>query len=234
MTKNLETIYIAAALFNGREIYFNSRLVKGLEEKGYKTYIPQRDGFEFGDLTCVLTKKLPPRDVNPVLEKIIYLLDMGLFIPKSNVVLANLDEPLDEGVVTEITFARLIGKFIIGLRTDVRSPYGLPSNPLKGMHFFPAYQCNKLISYNMLSKNFEEAEEKFDTLINKIDIVIKKRKSKSQQKTTSSPHIKSVINAANTLFKGIKDIHSEEGLENIVKRYIQFKSKLIKINPEVV
>jgi len=47
MKKSNITIYPAAALFNGRSTYFNQALVQGLEEKGYRTNFPQRDGFEF-------------------------------------------------------------------------------------------------------------------------------------------------------------------------------------------
>src|SRR3989344_5444522 len=131
------SIYPAAALFNGRETIFNSLLVEGLEKLGYKTNFPQRDGFEFGDLSKTLDGKLLDREINTAAQNIIYYLDMGVFLPKSDVILANFDEPLDEGVIVEASYATLMGKFVIGLRTDVRSPYGSLEDAFRGMHFFP-------------------------------------------------------------------------------------------------
>ena len=119
-------IYPAAALFNGRETSFNSQLVEGLEglhhqtsggqEKYYRTNFPQRDGFEFGNLTTALKRKLPADQIDSAVQNVIYFLDMGIFLPESDVVVANLDEPLDEGMVVETSYAKLMGKYVIGLR----------------------------------------------------------------------------------------------------------------------
>ena len=125
-------IYLAAALFNGRETYFNSHLVEKLEERGYKTNFPQRDGFEFENLKKAFSNKLPPEQIGSAVQKVIYSLDMGKLVPQSDIVLANLDEPVDEGVVVEVSYAKLFGKFVIGMRTDVKSPYGSFSDELKG------------------------------------------------------------------------------------------------------
>lgn len=43
-------IYAAAALFNGRETFFNVKLIEKLEKNGFADFLPQRDGFEFGQL----------------------------------------------------------------------------------------------------------------------------------------------------------------------------------------
>ncbi len=79
-------IYPAAALFNARETYFNSRLVEKLEELGYKTNFPQRDGFEFGNLTKAFSGKIRADQINSAVQNVIYLLDMGIFIPKSDII----------------------------------------------------------------------------------------------------------------------------------------------------
>ncbi|NOQ55654.1 MAG: hypothetical protein GQ477_02490 [Nanohaloarchaea archaeon] len=97
MDDNLQ-IYFAAALFSGRETYFNIALTNILEDEGYTVKLPQRDGFEFGRLEASLSDLLEPEEVTPALQKIIYFLDMGIFVAESDMVLANLDEPIDEGV----------------------------------------------------------------------------------------------------------------------------------------
>ena len=42
-----KTIYFAAALFCLREVGLNAVINEKLEKLGYKTNLPQRDGFEF-------------------------------------------------------------------------------------------------------------------------------------------------------------------------------------------
>ncbi len=231
------TIYPATALFNGRETYFNSKLVEGLEELGYQTNFPQRDGFEFGNLAENLSGKLQENQIGSAVQNIIYFLDMGIFIPKSNVVLANLDEPLDEGVVVETSYAKLMGKFVIGLRTDVRSPYGSPKNNFGGMHFFPAYQSHEFISHYMPSKTPEEREKQMSSLVQKIHQSIQNADISPQKVIPDyvkrNPNLYLVLEGAKLLFDGIKNIHSKKGLEKITSRYIKNKKRLEEISPNI-
>ena len=127
----MKTIYFAAALFSGRETVFNSILTEMFEDEGYKVLLPQRDGFEFSKLCESLQIHLPAQNAAVALQTIIYLLDIGKFVYESDVVVANLDEPVDEGVVVEQVYARCMGVPVISFRTDVRSPYGSLGDPLK-------------------------------------------------------------------------------------------------------
>lgn len=237
--ENKIIIYPAAALFNGRETNFNSQLVEGLEKIGYKTNFPQRDGFEFGNLTKSLSEKLQENQIGSAVQNVIYLLDMGVFLPKSDVILANLDEPLDEGVVVETSYAKLMGKFVIGLRTDVRSPYGMPTDNFGGMHFFPVYQTDRFISHYMPSKTPKERKNQMNSLVKKIDSTIKDANI-SPQKTipnyvsNNNPNIQKILDNAWLLFNEIKDLHSKKGLEEITSRYMQNKERLEEIMPKRV
>jgi nucleoside 2-deoxyribosyltransferase len=217
-------IYPAAALFNARETYFNSKLVENLESLGYKTNFPQRDGFEFGNLTKALSNKLSSDQISSAVQDIIYFLDMGIFVPNSDVVLANLDESPDEGVIVESSYAKLMDKFTIGLRTDVRSPYGSITDKFGGMHFFPAYQCKEFILHYMPCKTPEEREEQMNSLVQKIDQIIKKAGITHQENlpdyVRKNPNLNYILEKAETLFNGISDIHTEESLEEIASRYV--------------
>lgn len=231
---NEPVMYFAAALFNGRESYLNSKLTEKLENKRYKLHLPQRDGFEFTDLSKALEGKIKSKDREKATSSIIYLLDMGKFIPESDVVLANLDEPLDEGVITEITYANALDKFVVGWRTDSRSPYGKPGGPLQGIHSFPANQADKIILHSMTSKTSEEGEEQLNSLVEKIDEVISEGKFKDQglpDYVCSNPNLYSPIEKAKILFDGMNDIHSEKGLEKIASRYINNKEELEEERP---
>ena len=63
-------------------------------------------------------------DISRATSWIIYLLDLGRFLYGSDVCIANLDEDLDPGVIVEIMFAKMMGKPVIGYRTEMRTPYG--------------------------------------------------------------------------------------------------------------
>ena len=49
-----KTIYFAAALFCLREVGLNAVINEKLEKLGYKTNLPQRDGFEFSQFSEAL------------------------------------------------------------------------------------------------------------------------------------------------------------------------------------
>ncbi len=223
-------IYVAAALFNARETFFNSQLVEDLEKLGYKTNFPQRDGFEFGDLTKAFSDKLQKDKICSAVQTVIYFLDMGVFVPKSDVVLANFDGPLDEGVVVEVSYAKLMGKFVIGFRTDVRSPYGALDESFGGMHFFPAYQSRAFISHHMPSKTPEERVKQMGAFVEKIDLAIESAEIVHQESppdyVKNNPHMSAVLEGASLLFDGIEDIHSEEGMNEIVSRYLAQRKRL--------
>ncbi|MEK6760538.1 MAG: nucleoside 2-deoxyribosyltransferase [Nanoarchaeota archaeon] len=236
MEKNKIEIYVAAALFNARETFFNSTLVEKLEEKGYKANFPQRDGFEFSVLTEKIAKKFPEEKINPVVKNIIYFFDMGILIPKSDVILANFDEPLDAGVLVETTYSNLIGKFIVGFRTDVRSPYGSLEDRFGGMHFFPAYQTNHFIIQNIPSKKRDEGEKQINLLVQKIDSAIKKSGVSHEENLPAyvkqNPNVNKILEGAKLLFDGISNC-SNNRLEQILERYEKYEKILEKIGPKI-
>lgn len=227
MIKPKKEIYFAAALFSARETIFNSLLTEQFEKDGHRVRLPQRDGFEFANLHRHLTKHLRragAAEKSAALQTIIYLLDIGKFIYESDVVIANLDEPIDEGVVVEITYARLMDCPVVGYRTDVRSPFGNLDEPLRGMHFFPAFQCKDFIWHPIQAKTPEER---------KTDIKILSKKLYDCAQYYSNGRnmpslIKKVTDAAFTLFHGIPDIHTDEGLNEIVKRYSVIRNEEIR------
>jgi hypothetical protein len=68
--------------------------------------------------------KLTPEETNIAIPRIIYLLDLGHFLYRSDVMIASLDEPLDPGVIVEMMYAKMFNKMLIGYRTEMRTPYG--------------------------------------------------------------------------------------------------------------
>ena len=229
------TLYIAAALFNGRETRFNADLARRLEQDGYKTILPQRDGFEFGELIATLSNRLPGKPIGAMAKSIIYYLDMGKFIPAGDAVVANLDEPIDEGVVVEITYAKLIGKPVVCFRTDIRSPYGDDRDSLGGMHTFVAYQCTDFVRRMMPSRSVDDGEAEMAGVVDKIKERVQMERGQNAifPNVRSNPQVVKILQAAGLLFGGIADIHSKEGLEAVVGRFAANRDKLEKLEPKV-
>ena len=230
-------IYPAAGLFNARECKFNVQLVNKLENLGYKTKFPQRDGFEFGNLNSALKEKLPEKEISSAVENIIYYLDMGKFIPESHVIVANLDEPQDEGVLVELCHGKQLGKYNIGFRTDVRSPYGTNEDSFGGMHFFPPlYSCDAFIQHYMPCKTMNDSNNETNSLVEKIDKEIMENNNvlSLQSGLYRYNDFRNIIKIAEILFDGIDVLHSQKGPEEITKRYCD-NQKLIQSNsPKII
>ncbi len=232
------SIYHAAALFSGRETFFNAALTERLEKRlGYHVILPQRDGYESSQLHQVLADRLPSSHIASAVQSVIYFLDMGLFIPESDVVIANLDEPLDEGVVVEISYARLMGKPVVGFRTDVRSPFGRIEEPLGGLHFFPAYQCNVIINHPMPCNVPDDAWGELERLADRIDAAVRDTgagfSEKEKPGVESNPGVARVLKGARILFSGIDTIHTSEGLAMVADRYMKNAELLTGLAPRI-
>ena len=230
----MSRVYFAAALFNGRENFFNLYLTGGLEKKGHTILLPQRDGFEFNNLEFLLRQGGFRENSKKAVENIIYLLDIGYMIPSSDAIIANLDEPIDEGVAIELVYGRFMGKYLIGYRTDVKSPYGSFSESLGGIHFFPAYQCDVFIRSDVFCKNTEGADRELGILLDKIDEGLHNA-PRSREITLDHPQIDKIFQGATLLFGGIglKDINSPESIQKIANRYLGNRKFFDEYGPNV-
>lgn len=107
-------IYIAAPLFNEMEIERNNSINQILEQEGFETYLPQRDGGLFYDLRQrgfsdkEIKEQIFASDYNAILD--------------SDMILCLLDgRVLDEGMCIELGIGYALKKKCIGYKTDYRS-----------------------------------------------------------------------------------------------------------------
>jgi len=230
MTK---TVYHAAPLFNWPDQVFNLKLTEKLKTFGYNVFLPQTEGFLFAELEDFLKKVLPKNEVSNAVNHIIYFLDKGWFLGRSDLCLARLDEPIDEGVVDEINFSKMIGIPVVGFRTDVRTPYGSAKNDTGGMHFFPAYTCDKFILSPPEFNSLKIENSKLGQLVEKIDQAF--RGMAILERNYSCPLVEKVGEVSKKLFDGIQDIHSEEGLKAVAERYSNHKKYITEeVLPEII
>ena len=107
-------IYISAPLFNEMELKFNETMSSFLEERGFSTYLPQRDGGEDEmllkdpQLWPETSKRVFERDVEALKDASALLMIMDGRVP-------------DEGASVELGMAYAYGKICIGFQTDTRS-----------------------------------------------------------------------------------------------------------------
>jgi nucleoside 2-deoxyribosyltransferase len=219
MTNN-KTIYFASSMFNVASRYFNLKIVREIEKLGYKVFLPQRDGFSFTELTVEVAKHLETRYVSSAVRDVIYCLDVGCFVRNCDVLVCLLDEPIDEGVIIELMQAKYIGKYVIGLRTDIRSPYGTIDDHYGGIHFFPTYQTDTYIVKYLDSTNFVLMNKEIRKLVEQIDLEIEENVTCYSNQCVFFGKSKEVMRFASLLFDGISDIHSKHGLSEIVRRYV--------------
>jgi hypothetical protein len=236
MAEQKPRIYFAAGLFNAPDTFFNAHLVAKLEKLGHKVDFPQRDGFEFGRLHNSLSKVLKPEQVPDAVQNIIALLDLGYFIPRNEVVLARMDEPLDPGVDIEVAVGHFLAKFNLAYRTDVRAPYGSMGDRFAGGHFFPLFMCDSFIHCPLPNRTPKESEEGLQKLTDAIEKEIDLRNNPEYRwRAPSRKCIVEYEELAYTLFNGIKDIHSGGGMKEISERYAKNKASLDKlITPKTI
>jgi nucleoside 2-deoxyribosyltransferase len=236
------TVYIAAAMSNGRETLFNLGLADRLaRDIGCETILPQRDGLEFTGLAQALSERLPPEEVMPAAQNIIYSLDIGYLLPRSDLIIANLDEPQDEGVIAEMCYGGKLGKRIIGFRTDTRPPFGALADAFRGMRTFPAYQCDILVSHSIQARSRLSAERELEALIHKLrEAIIGLRPQIADgipDQALSDPHISKVLSNAKLLFDGLESLNTlnaPASISEIADRYIRNMAELGKQIPTVI
>jgi nucleoside 2-deoxyribosyltransferase len=132
--------YLAAPLFNDRELAFNSTLADLLIPY-CEVFLPQRDGLLLVDLLAGGV----PRDVA---EMRIFERDRSA-LEQCEMLIAVLDGAhIDEGVAFEIGFATARGCICLGLQSDVRRALPSGNNPMIGRALSTIFSHPKeLLSY---------------------------------------------------------------------------------------
>lgn len=115
-------VYLAAPLFTPTEREFIDQLASCIHRVG-DIYVPHRDGHL---VEADIARGIERAEV----YRAVYQRDIDE-IRRCDVLIAVLDgRSPDEGVCIEIGFAKALGKYIIGLKTDVRVALPWGNNPM--------------------------------------------------------------------------------------------------------
>jgi nucleoside 2-deoxyribosyltransferase len=125
-------VYCAGPLFNAKEKEEMEELAGCLEEAGFLTFLPQRDGLELTKVVETLIDKGIHTDMaSAVASKAIFALDVYQVIEQCEAIVVNLNGRVpDEGAVSEAAIAWCSGKAVVGYKADTRSVFLGQDNPL--------------------------------------------------------------------------------------------------------
>lgn len=125
-------IYCAGPLFNDPERHEMSQIADSLEQAGFETFLPHRDGLEFARLLPVLLDLgLTQARADKVLQQAIFSLDVHQLLEGCDGVVVNLNGRVpDEGTVVEASLAWLSGKALVLYKNDGRTLLEGADNPM--------------------------------------------------------------------------------------------------------
>jgi nucleoside 2-deoxyribosyltransferase len=119
-------IYCSGPLFCAEEVGCMSAIAKVLEDAGFQTFLPHRDGIEayimrFGNASFPSTISL----IRTRIDYAIFSLDVYELIEGCNAVVCNLNGRVpDEGMIVEAALAHAAGKPLVLFKDDARAPFG--------------------------------------------------------------------------------------------------------------
>mgnify|MGYP005809542349 CR=1 FL=1 len=117
-------VYCAGPLFNDAEKREMAEIAAVLENAGYSTFLPQRDGIEYMEMARLAQGE----EASTLLWKAIFCLDVHRLY-RSDIVVANLNGRVpDEGTVVEMALAFGAGIPVIAHKKDSRSVFGGADN----------------------------------------------------------------------------------------------------------
>ena len=127
----MEKIYCAGPLFNPKEKEEMQEIADILENNGFNVFLPQRDGFEFANLSkSFIELGVPVNDISIILNNAIFTLDVFQVLDSNGLILNINGRVPDEGTMVEAGIAWNAGKKIVIYKNDSRTLINGNDNPL--------------------------------------------------------------------------------------------------------
>jgi nucleoside 2-deoxyribosyltransferase len=132
MQERRRKVYCAGPLFTEKEREEMEELASALEQAGFSTFLPQRDGLELTKCVDYLVSSgMSQQDAGQMMSCAIFALDMFQVLHGCHALVANLNGRVpDEGTVSEAAMAWSRGKPVVGYKADSRTAFGGRDNPL--------------------------------------------------------------------------------------------------------
>lgn len=125
-------IYCAGPMFNAAECAEMNAIARVLEDAGYATFLPQRDGLRYAVLQRELDAQgVPAREAAQILQRAVFNFDLHQLLTETNALVVNLNGRVpDEGAVAEAAMGWLSAKPVLFYKSDPRAWIGHADNPL--------------------------------------------------------------------------------------------------------
>jgi nucleoside 2-deoxyribosyltransferase len=125
-------IYCAGPLFNPSERAEMEMVAETLEQAGFHTFLPHRDGFLYGTIVPAIMKAGYPLNVAQwMTRQAIFALDIQQVLIGCDATVVNLNGRVpDEGAVAEGAISWTAGKVVVFFKDDARAPLDGLDNPL--------------------------------------------------------------------------------------------------------
>lgn len=133
-------VYCSGPLFCPEEIAVMATIAEVLEVKGFKTFVPHRDGLETYVMKSVNDPRLTNkqfRHINKIIGKAIFALDIYQIIERCDYLVFNMNGRVpDEGGVAETAIAFAAGKPLVIYKNDHRTKFnGNDNSMITGLTF---------------------------------------------------------------------------------------------------
>jgi nucleoside 2-deoxyribosyltransferase len=146
---NGQIVYLSGPMFSIGDHWEQEQVAKTLEDQGYQTYLPQRDGIEVGELMALLadpniSTQLAQQGL-AIVRKCVFGLDMYQLLERCTCAVFNIDGRVpDDGSVVEIAAAYAAGKPIVTFKTSPITFIAGEDNPMiQGLSYTWLY-CTSL------------------------------------------------------------------------------------------
>jgi nucleoside 2-deoxyribosyltransferase len=132
MGKRRARVYCAGPLFNVKEREEMLQIADLLQDAGFGTFLPQRDGLELTKCVEALKSRgLGTEQATGLMSRAIFSLDVYQVVVGCDAIVVNLNGRVpDEGAVSEAAIAWCSGKAVVGYKADGRSVFFGQDNPL--------------------------------------------------------------------------------------------------------
>lgn len=149
-------VYASGPLFSPEEKWGMAKIAKTLEQAGYATFLPHRDGLE----TYVMGLANDPRvtnkrfrKINQFVHKAIFAVDMYQIVERCDYLVFNMNGRVpDEGGVAETAVAFAIGKPLVIYKEDNRTKFnGYDNSMITGL----SYTFSKVDSIPAIPREIE-------------------------------------------------------------------------------
>lgn len=127
-------VYCSGPLFCPEEVAAMAEIAGALEEKGFGTFLPQRDGVEAFVMNSVnsrLASSFFLRPITRFVNKAVFAVDIYQIVERCDCLVFNMNGRVpDEGGLVETAVAFACGKPVVIYRSDIRSTLGGYDNPM--------------------------------------------------------------------------------------------------------